>query len=102
MQIETAWSQAPSNGSIPPVERLSRILVIDGAATISTRIKSALPSTSYELTLKSGADRVARVLEEVDPDLLIVDRQPCRSLRRSRCAASSARPTSGAGSPSSS
>ncbi len=73
MQIETAWSQAPSNGSIPPVERLSRILVIDGAATISTRIKSALPSTSYELTLKSGADRVARVLEEVDPDLLIVD-----------------------------
>jgi diguanylate cyclase (GGDEF)-like protein/putative nucleotidyltransferase with HDIG domain len=64
----------PPNGSIPPlVERSSRILVIDGAAAISTRIKGALPGASYEVTTRNGADRVARVLEEVDPDLLIVD-----------------------------
>ncbi len=74
MHIETAWSLVPPNGSIPPpVERLSRILVIDGTAAISSRVKGALPSTIYELTVKPGADRVARVLEEVDPDLLVVD-----------------------------
>jgi diguanylate cyclase (GGDEF)-like protein/putative nucleotidyltransferase with HDIG domain len=57
----------------PPAERQSRILVIDGAATISARVLAALPATTYSLTLRTGADRVARVLEEVDPDLLIVD-----------------------------
>ncbi len=64
----------PPNGSIPPpAERASRILIIDGASGLSRRIRGALPSTSYDITERTGADRVARALEEVDPDLLIVD-----------------------------
>jgi diguanylate cyclase (GGDEF)-like protein/putative nucleotidyltransferase with HDIG domain len=71
---EPAWSLAPPSGSIPPpVERLSRILVIDGTAAVSRRVKAALPTTAYDLTVKEGAERVARVVEEVDPDLLVVD-----------------------------
>jgi diguanylate cyclase (GGDEF)-like protein/putative nucleotidyltransferase with HDIG domain len=71
--MNAAWSLVPPNGSLPPMERLSRILIIDGVAAISRRLTVALPSTSYELTLRNGADRLTRALEEIDPDLLIVD-----------------------------
>ena len=69
------WARSiPPGGTIPPVaERSSRILIIDGAAGISMRLGAALSTSSYELTVRTGADRVARVLEELSPDLLIID-----------------------------
>jgi DNA-binding response OmpR family regulator len=74
VDMNIAWSVAPPSGSIPPpAERTSRILVLDGAGSISARLKAALPSAYYDLTCRAGADRLTRVIEEVDPDLLIVD-----------------------------
>jgi diguanylate cyclase (GGDEF)-like protein/putative nucleotidyltransferase with HDIG domain len=74
VHIQTAWSLMPPNGSLPPpAERLSRILVIDGTSAISHRVKLALPITTYDLAVRTGADRLARAIEELDPDLLIVD-----------------------------
>jgi diguanylate cyclase (GGDEF)-like protein/putative nucleotidyltransferase with HDIG domain len=73
--MDIAWSVAPPNGSVPPaIERSSRVLVIDGPETISTRLKTALPSTTFDLTCHTGANRLTSALEEVDPDLLIIDR----------------------------
>jgi diguanylate cyclase (GGDEF)-like protein/putative nucleotidyltransferase with HDIG domain len=73
VQLNATWT-VPPNGSIPPiVERPPRVLVIDGSGTMAARLKTALQSTTYELTVRVGADRVARALEEVDPDLLILD-----------------------------
>jgi len=74
VDVNVAWSMMPPSGSIPPpAERSSRILVIDGASSISARLKLALPSTTYDVTCRSGADRLTRTIEEIDPDLLIVD-----------------------------
>jgi len=71
--LDVKWSLPPT-GSIPPlVERMPRILVLDGVLGVSARLRCALARTSCELTARSGADRVTRLLEEVDPDLLLVD-----------------------------
>jgi len=71
--LNVTWSVPPS-GSIPPItERLPRVLIIDGGGAMATRLRAALQATTYELTVRAGADRVARTLEEVDPDLLILD-----------------------------
>jgi DNA-binding response OmpR family regulator len=71
--VNAAWTVPPS-GSVPPiVERAPRILVIDGGGATATRLRAALQNTTYDVTVRVGADRVSRAVEEVDPDLLIVD-----------------------------
>ncbi len=67
------WTQPPRASDPPMVERAPRILMVDGGAHFQHVVGPALRGAGYELINHSSADRLVNLLEDVQPDLLLLD-----------------------------
>ncbi len=75
--MRITFSNAPAatslGESIPPQDLVPRVLCIDGASEISDRVRAALPGDEYELVFHDPSQRVEDEIEELEPDLLLID-----------------------------
>jgi diguanylate cyclase (GGDEF)-like protein len=67
------WTLPPTPSTPPSTEKAPRILVLESQAGLLRRTERALDRTGYQVFARSGSDHAGRAVEEVSPDLLLID-----------------------------
>jgi len=67
------WTLPPLPSAPPSTEKPPRILVLESKATLTPQVEQALDGTGYRVFARSGSDRAERAVDELHPDLLLID-----------------------------
>lgn len=72
-QRTAPWSTPPHPSSLPAVERAARILLVDGGGHTRDDLRAPLLEGGYDVIPRASAVGLPAVLDEVQPDLLLLD-----------------------------